>query len=126
MTISTKKLRDAIEKHRGNISLVAKSFNVSRTTIYKHLNKHSELLICLAEEREKMIDNVESALYNQALDGNTTAMIFFLKTQGKSRGYVERQEVTGADGQPHKVEVEYINSQIKDSWLSSEPARDKE
>jgi len=31
-------------------------------------------------------------------DLNPTMIIFYLKTQAKDRGYVERQEVTGADG----------------------------
>lgn len=126
MTITIKGLKETIEKHRGNISLVARSFGVSRTTIYKHLNKHPELKVYLADEREKMIDNVESVLYNQALDGNITAVIFFLKTQGKNRGYIERQEITGKDGEPQKVEVEYINSPIKHPELSPGSIRDKE
>jgi len=98
--LSIKKVREAIVKHRGNVTLVAKSFDVSRTTVYTLFEKHPELKVCLQDEREKMIDNVESALYNQALDGNTTAMIFFLKTQGKGRGYIERSELTGKDGDP--------------------------
>ena len=114
MTLSIKGLKAAIEKSRGNISLVAKSFDISRTTVYTFLNKHPEIKQCLADEREKMIDNVESALYNQALDGNTTAMIFFLKTQGKGRGYVERQEVTGADGKEHVIKVLYDDKPISE------------
>jgi hypothetical protein len=39
--------------------------------------------------------------------GNVTAIIFYLKTQAKDRGYVERQELTGADG--GKLQVEYVN-----------------
>jgi hypothetical protein len=31
---------------------------------------------------------------------DTSAVIFFLKTRGKKRGYVERNEVTGKDGTP--------------------------
>ncbi|PKM70616.1 MAG: PBSX family phage terminase large subunit, partial [Firmicutes bacterium HGW-Firmicutes-18] len=52
-----------------------------------------------------MVDNVESVLYNKALEGDTTSVIFFLKTQGKGRGYVERQEVAPAP------QTESINSQ---------------
>ena len=39
------------------------------------------------------IDFAESQLHQQILDGNSTATIFFLKTKGKKRGYVERTEV---------------------------------
>jgi hypothetical protein len=37
---------------------------------------------------------LDKAMQNE----NMSAIIFFLKTQGKSRGYVERQEISGADG----------------------------
>jgi hypothetical protein len=77
----------------GNMTMVAKSLGVSRQAVYTFMAKHPNIKEALDESRERMLDNVESALYNQALAGNTTAMIFFLKTQGKSRGYIERQEV---------------------------------
>ena len=41
-------------------------------------------------------------------EGNITAIIFTLKTLGKSRGYVERQEVTGAEGKPVETKITEI------------------
>lgn len=90
-------VQSSIEQLSGNMSAIARKHGKSRAWMYEYI-RNNGLWKCVEESREKMIDNVESALYSQALAGNTTAMIFFLKTQGKSRGYVERQELTGKDG----------------------------
>ena len=39
------------------------------------------------------LDFAESQLHKQISEGNTSGTIFYLKTKGKKRGYVERQEV---------------------------------
>ncbi|CAK0770244.1 hypothetical protein CCP3SC15_400017 [Gammaproteobacteria bacterium] len=88
----------AIADYKGNVSMVARHFGMSRQTLYKYINDRVTVQAALAEARDTMIDNVESALYSAALAGEGWAVCFFLKTQGKSRGYVERNEITGADG----------------------------
>ena len=88
----------AIRDMNGNISAVARRLGVCRQTVYSYIERHPSVKDVLVESRETMIDNAESALYRAVLNGEAWAVCFFLKTQGKSRGYVERQEVTGADG----------------------------
>lgn len=97
-----------IEKLKGNVAAVARSFGKSRTAVYDKINGNKRLQKALVDSRQTMLDNVESKLYQKALDGDTTAMIFFLKTQGKSRGYTERQEITGANGGPVETVSFYI------------------
>lgn len=98
MGVSILAIEKAIREKRGNLAAAARLLGVSRYTVYKRLEKSQRLQRALSEARETMLDNAETTLYDEALNGNTTALIFFLKTQGKSRGYTERQEVTGADG----------------------------
>ena len=52
----------------------------------------------------------ESQLHKQILKGNTSATIFYLKTKGKNRGYVERHEHTGIEG-TKLFEVEIITNE---------------
>jgi hypothetical protein len=97
----------AIRQYRGNISAIARAFQVSRQAIYDYISNKPDLKQLIQDEREAMIDDAESEIYKQLKKGNTAALIFFLKTQGKSRGYVERQEITGKDGNEVTLRVIY-------------------
>jgi hypothetical protein len=84
----------------GNISISCNEAKINRSTFYAWMEKDVDFRQQVEAINEKSVDFVESALLNQIKEGNTTATIFFLKTKGKNRGYVERQEITGKDGQP--------------------------
>lgn len=93
--------RETIEKSIvrsfGNLSTAAKSLQVERATLYAWIEQEG-LEEAVQEGRNRRLDFAESMLDKGMKEGNMTAIIFYLKTQGKSRGYIERQEVTGADG----------------------------
>lgn len=94
-----------IEKIRelsGNLSAVARSFKLSRQTLYTYIKEHPTVQRAVNEARETMIDNVESALYSAALNGEGWAVCFFLKTQGKHRGYYERLD-------SHSINIDLTN-----------------
>jgi transposase-like protein len=105
--ITPEALIEKIEQARGNISAVARAFGVTRRTIYKRIMRNATAQKALEDARETMLDEAESVLYTKALEGSTPELIFFLKTQGRRRGYVERQEITGAEGGPLEVEFDY-------------------
>ena len=50
-----------------------------------------------------MADEAVGQLHRLVRDGNLGAVIFYLKTQAKSRGFTERIETTGKDGDAIKV-----------------------
>lgn len=89
-----------LREFHGNMAAVARAAGVTRQAVYKYIESNDELKAVKQECRESMIDNAESSLYRAIVNGEAWAVCFFLKTQGKPRGYVERQEVTGADGKP--------------------------
>ena len=111
-TITIPGLEKAIKDKRGNLAAVGRHFGVSRQYISKRVKDSAKLKKAWDEARETMLDNAETELYEQALDGNTSALIFYMKTQGKRRGYVERQEFTGKDGDDLTINFVWKDSGI--------------
>jgi hypothetical protein len=98
---------EALEKSLGVVTQACKIVGISRRTVYNWRDADLEFRAEMDEINEVSLDFAESQLFKQIQGGNVTATIFYLKTKGKKRGYVERQEVTGAQGGP--VQTESVN-----------------
>jgi len=105
---TTAQMIEALREKHGNLSAAARYLGCSRNTIARYIENYPTVKAVYDEERETLIDFAENQLFQQVKDGNITAIIFTLKTIGKSRGYVERQEVTGADGKPMETKITEI------------------
>lgn len=93
-------LLDALERSLGVVTTACKSANVARSTFYEWMQKDKDFQAQVKDIAEIAIDFAESQLHKQIRDGNTTATIFYLKSKGKARGYVERQEIEMAEKKP--------------------------
>ena len=83
----------ALEKSLGVVTTACKKVGIGRTTFYDYLNKDEKFAKQVKDIENIALDFAESQLHKQISEGNTTATIFLLKTKGKKRGYVERQEI---------------------------------
>jgi hypothetical protein len=96
---TTKKaMLEALEKSLGVVTTAAKAVGIDRSTHYEWLKTDEKYKEAVEAIGDVALDFAESQLHKQMQTGDTTACIFYLKTKGKKRGYVERQEITGADG----------------------------
>lgn len=106
---------DALKKGLGIVSKASRATGTSRRTHYNWIKTDREYAAEVEAVREEAIDFAESKLHERIsgirkfeLNAETgerkptdeyvtppsdTAIIFYLKTQAKARGYVERQEV---------------------------------
>jgi hypothetical protein len=111
-----KELLQALKEAKGIVSFACDKVGLSRTTFYNYLNEDEVFKLLVEEINEEAIDFVESKLHEK-INGikvmgregvyeqppSDTAIIFYLKTKGKKRGYVERSEID------HTTKGESIN-----------------
>ena len=97
----------ALGANHGNISVACKASNVGRSTIYDWKKKDAEFEQSMSDIKEGLIDLAESKLLEKIRAGHLTAVIFFLKTQGKARGYIESQhiETTSDHFEDYKLKI---------------------
>lgn len=90
---------EALERSMGIQTPALKATgNLSPETVRQWREKDKEFAKKMDACKAVCGDFVESKLLQKIKDGDTTAIIFYCKTQLKERGYTERREITGADG----------------------------
>jgi len=111
--LKKEQLLEALVKSLGIVSTACLNVGMSRTTYYKYYNEDEQFKGQVNDISDIAIDFAESKLFDLIKEGNITAVIFYLKTKGKKRGYIERQEIE-IDGDLN-LTVEFISpdEQIK-------------
>ena len=105
---TAKQFIDAIPGTGGIVSTIADRVGCKWHTARKYIEEYPTIKEVYNEEIERVIDLAEGVLIQNiqiaakqakaGRDVDTSDVKWFLSRKAKSRGYVERQEVTGADG----------------------------
>jgi len=88
-----KSMLKALESSLGIVTTACKSVGISRNTHYRWLKEDKEYNADVNDLTNVTLDFAESKLHEQIMEGQIAAIIFFLKTKGKVRGYIERSEI---------------------------------
>ena len=108
--ISDETLIELIGKYKGFVTAVCKAANMSRQNFYKRMHKSIEIQDALSNAREEIIDMAESKLIRLIEDLNPQAIMFALKTIGRDRGYIEKQEIDQTQKVINIIEVPKLDA----------------
>jgi hypothetical protein len=92
-TITNAHIAEALMAHYGNMAAAAEELGTSRQAVFKRVKDSKQLTEARQAAQEQALDLAENSLLSQIRDKNTAATIFFLKTIGKKRGYIEPQHL---------------------------------
>ncbi len=87
------KIIKALQANMGIIKPTCEAVGIHRSTFYEYYNNDPDFkneVDCVVEET---IDFAESKLLENIDNNDTQSILFYLKTKGKKRGYVEKTEM---------------------------------
>jgi len=102
---SVKRMVDELTRTKGMVYIAAENLGCVPQTIYNYVNEYPAVAAAKELAEGKVLDIAELNLYKAIQNGEPWALQFVLKTKGKKRGYVERTEFTGEEGQPITVVI---------------------
>jgi hypothetical protein len=122
-TLKKNAMLQALEKTMGVVTSACQIVGIDRTTHYLWMNNDEDYKAKVESLNDLALDFAESQLFElikgahrevSTPDGevirvqdapNTSATIFYLKTRGKKRGYVERTELAGVSDAPVQIVI---------------------
>ena len=106
--IKKKAMIAALTKTLGVVTTAVNIVKMDRSMHYDWMALDPEYRKAVLSIEDVALDFAESKLHTRIGSGDTTATIFFLKTKGKKRGYIERSEVQH-DIPPAVVGLEHLS-----------------
>lgn len=108
----------AIYTHAAQLLIKATGKSCSPNTVKNMIKRYKHLAKVEKEINQATLDLAESKLITKINEGHLTAVIFYLKTKGKARGYIERAEITGRDGEDFVPAVLRVppKAQTEEEW----------
>lgn len=91
-------MAESIVRNRGQLEVVADELGLTVRAIYNYRDRYPVVKDALEETRERTYEVVKRRLLDLIDEGNVAATIFWLKTQGRDKGWSERYELTGPNG----------------------------
>lgn len=95
----------ALRSALGNKGMAAENLGLSRGQLQDYIVNHPAVRDELVQIKESVIDEAEEQLFVRMKESDSL-LIFFLRTQGRGRGYEPSLPVTGPDGQALNVNVD--------------------
>ena len=91
------------------MAVVARRLDCDRSTVGRYAKRYVTIQEALSQADEELTDIAEMQHAQLMKAGYWPAIRLRLKTKGKDRGWVERKELTGAEGQALQVNVTYAS-----------------
>lgn len=111
---SAARIVEALQRSKGMVYVAARDIGCSPMTIYNYARRYPSVQAEIDAERGMLVDTAELALWDAIQNGEGWAISLVLKTLGKSRGYVERQEVSGPGGGAVNIVVKWADDDNDD------------
>lgn len=111
--ILKKRLLEALEISLGIVTEACKNAKVSRKTFYEYCNEDPEFKKEVDAIQDVALDFAEGALHKQIKNGVPSSTMFYLKTKGKKRGYIERTESVNENKNTNTTTIIELGSGVK-------------
>jgi len=115
-TLKKNAMLEALKKSLGIVTKAVEMVGIDRQTHYNWLKDDPEYKKSVEALDDVVLDFAESKLHQSINNGSDTATIFFLKTKGKKRGYIEKSEITQTN---LNVEVQEVTEEMQNELLNT-------
>lgn len=107
---------------KGIVRPACRMTGVSHSTFYRWCEEDADFREKVEDVKELQKDFAEALILKKIEDGDTSMLIFYAKTQMKDRGYTERRELVGKDGESlvpkQKIDLDQLTEEQREVLLS--------